>query len=75
MSDKDMPKSELDFIHWVCSKCPDEIDDPDEFPKAAGYPDGCSCNATRCNKPTLCPCRGEPSWVEDTVLIKGEDLK
>ena len=69
-----MKTHKLDFIRWICKKCPDEIDDPEEFPNSAGYPDGCSCNATRNHEPTLCPCRGEPDWKEERVVIKGEDL-
>jgi hypothetical protein len=60
-----------DFIHWTCKKCPDEIDDPDES-ELAGYPEGCTSNATRDHAPTLCPCRGEPAWKVGYIIVKGD---
>jgi hypothetical protein len=57
---KEQPK---DFIHFICSKCPDEIDeDP--------FPSGCACYATRDCTPTKCPCRGIPKWKIDYIVWK-----
>jgi hypothetical protein len=61
-----MADDSKDFVEWVCTKCPEKMDDDPDL-----YPIGCTCNATRDHKPTLCPCRGEPEWNEKRIIFRG----